>query len=399
MKLLLIFCCYFLLMSGAAEAMSETSSFIINCRDRLNPNHLRPLAFYEFEGAVGKLQLLENPVNLILRIAPLRFSALEKALNSPQIERARLPHATVSDADTTEVLPGLCLLERIATQNLKTGLISVHKDLWDQLPKKVQSYVLFELVARRELKDGLAVLDYRRFIFYVYSGLFDKLSIDQKIFFLTHHGIGELNVGGISLDIFREIQFFESGRVKHAFPYPKASFKGAPLYRDRYVTFFETGELRALATKTPFNHRVRGQEFKIYVPESILPTLGSEEGMEPRIEFYKNGEVSYGWAVPFTNFFGIVTNIKDSFFNRSYKAEYFRVGFFENGAPKTLTSYPGEFYFQGKTRKVFSINFWKENIVHELSFDKPEVIKVKGKDVEVRILGFDFEGQPQSVIL
>lgn len=397
---------FLILSAGLAYGAPSNNpiSYIIICDNTTDPVHLMPLAFYEFKDEVNFSKLPQNLAAPFIKAAPLTFSSLEKKIKGFKQVKGKTPIPETYRYDPILNPPANCSVRVLAIAAMgDPRSLTVNQELWDLVDRKIQDFAVLEVALQQILSPELGPLDYRRFALYIASGNFEQYSHEQKIFFLKHHRISELALHGVSLDLEREIIYHEdgSGNIADAYAIKGSTFEGGLLDIQRFVSFYKTGELKALATVTPFRRIIRGQEFGFYIPADELSADNYEHPYDdrynPRTQFYKNGVIDRSFAEVYPNFFNLITDIKSSILNPAFKRKFFEIGFWQNGIPKTSRNNPGNLVIDGKTYKVLG-GYWNDKgILHEASFATMEKIFIRGKWQEAHGVICDEKGQINSI--
>jgi hypothetical protein len=387
----------FFLFCSAAFALPtpwyKDVSFVITCENKNNPAHLVPLSFFEFSDDVDLRVLPQSLSANFTKIAPITFKSLDKGLKSLTVTPKAIFQAELYRVDPLINPPQGCQVEIMAIRAYagKTSEYEVNQKLWAQVPPKLQGYYLLEAYLQHYLSDDLSAVDYRRFSLYVYAGVFESYSIEQKIFFLKHHGITELTQSNVSLDLNRRYTLYEEGVIQEAFGYPKATFETGEIDKLRMVRFFKTGAVSHVATLTPFKRKIKDQEFEFFATKLDAPV---NERYDYRTTFYPSGAVKSSEVIPFKNLFSLVTEIKKS--GPFSKRASFHISFHENQNPSYLNFSTGVMNILGKPMNIGTVSWWENGNPHEVFFTEREFVTFQNKTQEVGGLSFDENGIPRG---
>jgi hypothetical protein len=374
------------------EIRQYPSSFALECDDKTSKLHLIPLSFYEFQDDPDVKNLKSGYIESLVAAAPITFKSFKSEFAHIALIEHEMVEPVLERYDPLLVPPKGCrVIAMTTTSGNSFKKIEVNKKYWNSLPETLKYYFLFETYIQNYLSTELAVSDYRRFDFYFATDIFDKLSDDQKIYFLQYHGITEFLYSGVSIDLGREFLFFEDSRIlRDAYPFKGATFEMALIDQRKFITFTKNRKIFELATNTPFTRRMNGQDFEFYIPENLTSSnYPPDIRYGPRLRFFSNGNVQFGLIKAVNHFFDLKKNIQNSWDNNSYKKIFFKVEFYSDQNPSCLISYPGDIEILEKKYLVVKSCWWNNQKLKEVYFTDRHEFYVPGMG-KVNALGLFF---------
>ncbi|MBY0414359.1 MAG: hypothetical protein K2Q18_09345 [Bdellovibrionales bacterium] len=344
-------------------------SFFITCNNQIPELELLPLGIFEFQDDIGDLKILPNFLDIIQEIAPLTFKNFKKDfLKAAVIEEEFTTHPPYDWYDSILLPPTGCDVNLGAVSRDDPKNITVSKLFWKKLSKTNQQFLLFEVFIRNYLTINLSSSDYRRFSLYIATGKFRDFTDEQKIIFLRYFGIKEFNNFGVSIDINRELIFYEdTNTLRAGYPFLEARFENAVLNPTKFVSFRKNGAVSGVSTTTPFTRVVNDQTLSFVTPADQYPTLSEDPRFYPRTSFFPNGDVESSLMLPVDHLFNIVTEIKKPLFGGKI---FFKINFFPGYRPSFFQSYPGKIVLFNRLYETSYILWWENGNPKEVGFSK-----------------------------
>ncbi len=293
----------------AIDFPSAQSVYLFNCDNKNDPNHLMPLAFYEFDFEATHENFSKLNRNLafdLQKVSPLKFKNLNADLLTITSKFTTYHPPYDENVDSILAYPKGCSPVAIASLNLDSKkdiyYVSLNEDFWKSTNPLVQKYVLFELIffrylTKKEKELPFAPVDYRRFAYYFALDIYQDFNIQEKINFLKYYGVNEFFYQNLLLDLNREMVFFKNNpnAIRDAHPTSNATFEGANLNVNKFVSFYENAQIKAISTVSEIPIKVQDEIFYFWTdPESCTLSDRSIEGDKScaRMRFYPDGSLS-----------------------------------------------------------------------------------------------------------
>lgn len=399
MKLALVFLLF--ISSNVFSASISKSSFAIQCFDDNKKSQVMPLSYFEFADQIEN-KVKSNTIATLESYAPATFKSLNADFKNLKTPTASFSLPSVNEIEPLIEIPKNCKVLTMLKADTENGVV-VNQDFWNALGKDIQDFFKLDFLLQNYLNPSLSKADFRRFGLFISKGQFEKYALSEQIDFFKFYGINEYFYGGISLDVSRDLNFTDDQSfIQDAFPFKGATYSGALINQDKFVTFSRTKSVIGIATTTPFSKTINGQQFEFVIPKNYPVSRDIKDlRFEPRMTFYEDGTVEAGVIKPVDHFFDLIKEMKST-------VGYLVISFYPNHSPNKVymgdcTVYmkgcegSGTIVYNKKSFKVSHVEWHDNKNFARLIFAKHAVVEIPGNGThDLQELSFDKDGYPSS---
>jgi hypothetical protein len=393
----LAFIIMLLFSTNLFAAATNRSSFAIQCDDN---KKILPLSYFEFADQI-KDEVQTDVITSLQKTSPVTFNNLNNEFKSLKLNSASFSLPTVNQYDPLSDIPKNCKVLMMIKE--ESSGVQVNQEFWNTLDKGTQEYFKIDYLLQKYLTPSLSKFDFRRFSVYLSKGQFGKSTVSDKIDFLKFHGINEFFYAGISLDISKDVIFYDDQNfIQDAMPLKGSTFLGAIISLDKFITFSKSQQVLAISTTTTFKKVVNNQEFEFFIPEGLdMGASSKDPRYEPRMTFFEDGSVETGVIKPVDHYFDLIKDLKSTrgyfvvSFHSNHSPDVFQMG--ECGVYMDGCEGSGKISYNKKSFKVSYVKWYANKNFERLIFSKFATVEIPGNGTyKLEQLYFHEDGTPAS---